>query len=153
MNRGDTAPDIVLKDQGGNEIRLSEAAAGGGLVVFFYPKDGTPVCAKEACAFRDNYGEFLKYNVKVVGVSSDDSTSHKRFAQEHNLAFPLLWDEGGRLRKLWKVPGTLGVLPGRVTYILDAGMVVQSVFSSQLEAGKHVTTALEAVRKMDAMKG
>ena len=114
MNRGDTAPDIVLKDQGGNEIRLSEAAAGGGLVVFFYPKDGTPVCAKEACAFRDNYGEFLKYNVKVVGVSSDDSTSHKRFAQEHNLAFPLLWDEGGRLRKLWKVPGTLGVLPGRL---------------------------------------
>lgn len=150
MNVGDRATDFVLPDQNGEMKRLSEIAPGKTLVVFFYPKDGTPVCTMEACSFRDNQHSFDKYNAQVVGISSDGVASHRGFAAGNRLDFPLLSDEGGQIRKLWRVPSTLGLLPGRVTYVLDAGGVVRNVYSAQLEAAKHVQTALEAVKKLHA---
>lgn len=151
MDIGDHAPDFVLPDQNGVMVRLSEMAPGKTLVVFFYPKDGTPVCTMEACSFRDNQHSFTKYNAQVVGISSDGAASHRDFAAGNHLDFPLLSDEGGKVRKLWQVPATLGVLPGRVTYVLDADGVVQHVYAAQLEAAKHAETALEAVKKIYAM--
>lgn len=153
MNIGDNAPDFVLKDQNDREIRLSDEWSKGSLVVFFYPRDGTPVCTMEACSFRDNYESFKQYNANVLGVSSDDEESHRRFAEKNHLNYTLLWDKDGELRKLWGVPATMGVLPGRVTYVVDSGGVVRDIFSSQLNVGKHVSGALEAVKKLAAMGG
>ncbi|MCD8139573.1 MAG: redoxin domain-containing protein, partial [Planctomycetaceae bacterium] len=113
-------------------------------------KDGSPVCTKEACAFRDSQRAFTASNAQVVGISSDKADSHRRFADGNHLDFPLLSDAGGRLRKLWQVPSTLGVLPGRVTYVLDPHGVVREVYSGQLEASGHVEAALNAVKKIHA---
>lgn len=153
MNLGDKVPDFVLKDQDGREVRLSDEWAKGPLVVFFYPRDGTPVCTMEACSFRDNYETFKKYGANVVGVSSDGEQSHRRFIGKNHLNYTLLWDRGGELRALWKVQSTMGVLPGRVTYVVDSNGVARSVFSSQLEVGKHVSGALEAVKNLAAGGG
>lgn len=151
MNVGDHAPDFVLPNQNGDMVRLSEAAPGKTLVVFFYPKDGSPVCTMEACSFRDNQHAFEKYNAQVIGISSDGVESHRDFAAGNHLDFPLLSDAEGKVRKLWHVPTTLGVLPGRVTYVLDAGGVVRYEYSAQLEAAKHALNALEAAKKIQAM--
>lgn len=150
MNIGDHVPDFTLPNQNGDMVRLSEAAPGKTLVVFFYPKDGSPVCSIEACSFRDNQHSFEKYNAQVIGISSDGVDSHRDFAAGNHLDFPLLSDVEGEVRKRWHVPSTLGVLPGRVTYVLDARGVVRYMYSAQLEAAKHVQNALEATRKIQA---
>jgi thioredoxin-dependent peroxiredoxin len=116
------------------------------VVLFFYPKDGTPGCTKEVCAFRDEHEEFGKLDAEVIGVSSDSVDSHGRFAAKHDLPFALLSDEGGKVRKMYGVPSTLGLFPGRVTFVLDKEGVVRHVFSSQLGVDKHVEEALEALR-------
>ena len=151
MNIGDSVPDFVLPNQNSEMVRLSEVAPGKTLVVFFYPKDGSPVCTMEACSFRDNQHSFEKYNAQVIGISSDGVDSHRGFAAQNHLDFPLLSDGSGKVRKLWHVPSTLGVLPGRVTYVLDAGLVVRYVYSAQLEAAKHAQNALEAAKKLQVM--
>lgn len=148
MKVGDHAPDFTLPDQNGKPVRLSEAAVGKTLVVFFYPKDGTPVCTMEACSFRDSQHAFERYNAQVVGISSDGVESHRRFADGNGLDFPLLSDVGGAVRKLWEVPSTMGILPGRVTYVVDADGVVRDIYSAQLEASKHAVNALEAVKRL-----
>lgn len=150
MNVGDHAPDFVLPDQNGTPVRLSQIAPGKTLVVFFYPKDGSPVCTMEACSFRDSQHAFAGANAQVVGISSDGVDSHRKFAEGNHLDFPLLSDHDGAARKLWHVPGTLGILPGRVTYVLDAGGVVRHMYSAQLEASRHAITALDAARKIQA---
>lgn len=152
MKVGDHAPDFTLADQSGNMIRLSQVAPGKTLAVFFYPKDGTPVCTMEACSFRDSQHAFEQYNAQIIGISSDGVDSHKSFAEGNHLDFPLLSDAGGEVRKLWNVPTSLGILPGRVTYVLDAGGVVRHIYASQLTAAKHAQTALEAVKKIHAME-
>lgn len=152
MEIGERAPDFALPNQDGVMTRLSEIAPGKTLVVFFYPKDGTPVCTMEACSFRDSQHVFSKFNAQVVGISSDGVEAHRSFATGNHLDFPLLSDAGGAVRKLWAVPSTLGFLPGRVTYVLDAGGVVRALYSAQLESSKHVQTALEAVRKIHALE-
>jgi peroxiredoxin Q/BCP len=148
MKVGERAPEFRLRDGQGREVALSSLLGKGPVVVFFYPKDETPVCTAEACAFRDSYEDFQTAGAEVVGISQDGVDSHDAFARRHKLPFPLLADEGGRVRKDWSVPNTLGILPGRVTYVLDAAGVCQHVFSSQFRAGKHVEEALSVVRSL-----
>lgn len=142
---GDTAPDFVATTQDGSAIQLSDFVGKRGLVLFFYPRDGTPVCTKEACAFRDSYEQFVEAGVEVIGVSSDSTESHQTFAREHNLSFPLISDENGSLRKLFGVPSTLGLFPGRVTYVIDKEGVIRLIFSAQFASDEHVQRALQAV--------
>jgi len=119
------------------------------VVLYFYPKDNTTVCTKEACAFRDNLDEFAKIdNAEVIGISSDSVDSHNRFSAEHNLPFKLLSDEEGKVRELYGVPKTLGLLPGRVTYVIDREGTVRHVFSSQLDYKKHVQEALRSLKNI-----
>ena len=108
---GDTAPLIALDDQDGTE-RRSDQLDGKALVLFFYPKDDTPGCTMEACAFRDSYADLQGLGAEVWGVSGDDAASHRRFANRHRLPFPLLVDGSNRLRKAFGVPSVLGLLPG-----------------------------------------
>ena len=115
------------------------------VILYFYPKDDTPGCTKEACAFRDEHEEFGKLDAEVVGVSSDSVESHRRFAEKHDLSFTLLSDEGGKVRRMYGVPNTFGIFPGRVTYVIDEAGVVRHVFSSQIGAVKHVEGALKSL--------
>jgi thioredoxin-dependent peroxiredoxin len=142
---GARAPDFALPSQTGEKLRL-EDFLGKPVVLFFYPKDNTLGCTKEVCAFRDDFEEFGKLDAEVIGISSDSVESHKAFAEEHDLPFALLSDRGGKIRKLYGVPNTLGLFPGRVTYVVDEAGVVRHIFSSQLSVERHVQEAIGALR-------
>ncbi|MCC5952973.1 MAG: peroxiredoxin [Acidimicrobiia bacterium] len=145
VREGDTAPDFTLDDQDGTPVRLSDLR-GRWVVLYFYPADDTPGCTAESCAFRDSYEDFTDAGAEVVGVSSDSVDSHRAFADKHRLPFTLLADEGGELRRRYGVRKTMGLLPGRVTYVIDPEGTVQTVFSSQFRATRHHREALDAIR-------
>ncbi len=146
---GDRAPLIALADQSGVE-RRSDQLGGKALVLFFYPKDDTPGCTMEACAFRDSYGDLQAMGAEVWGVSGDDAASHQRFASRHNLPYPLLVDRGNQLRRAFGVPSVLGLLPGRVTYVIDGDGVVRHVFNNLLDGPAHRREAIEALQRLQA---
>ena len=145
---GDRAPAFTLPNQSGAAVNLSDLLGNKPIVLFFYPKDDTPGCTAEACAFRDSYEVFQEAGAEVIGVSGDSSASHQQFANRHKLPYTLLSDQGNQVRKLYGVPATLFVLPGRVTYIIDRRGVVQHIFDSQLEFQAHVQEALNALKRM-----
>jgi len=144
MNPGDPAPEFVLPDPEGNAVRLSQFR-GKSVVLFFYPKDGTPICTAEACAFRDSYEAFARIGATVIGVSSDSVEAHRAFAAVHRLPFVLLSDEGGRVRKAYGATQAFGLVPGRVTFVIDAQGMVRHRFSAQLASKRHVDEALRAL--------
>lgn len=145
---GDHAPDFTLPSQTGQTVSLAQFRDKQAVVLFFYPKDDTMICTKEACSFRDAYEDFVQAGAVVVGVSSDSVESHQGFASGHRLPFALLSDPSGSLRKSFGVPKTLGFLPGRVTYVIDKEGVVRHVFNSQFAADRHVAEALTMVRQL-----
>jgi thioredoxin-dependent peroxiredoxin len=142
------ATDFTLPSQSGQMVSLKDFIGEKPVVLFFYPKDNTPGCTKQACAFRDVYEEFRKLDAEVIGISSDSVDSHRSFAAKHDLPFTLLSDEGGKVRKLYGVPNTLGLFPGRVTYVIDREGIVRHVFSSQLGVEKHVEEAFKTLRSI-----
>ena len=127
-------------------VRLSELLGKGSVVLYFYPKDKTPGCTAEAGAFRDGYAKFAELGAEVVGVSSDSVESHREFADDCSLPFKIVSDPGGAVRKRFGVPSSMGVLAGRVTYVIDGGGVVRYVFSSQIHPTRHVEEALKSLR-------
>jgi peroxiredoxin Q/BCP len=147
---GDKAPDFTLPSQASEPVRLSDRHGERVVVLYFYPKDETSGCTKEACAFRDSYEAFTEAGADVIGVSSDSVGKHAAFAGHHDLPFTLLSDKGGKARKSYGVPSTLGVLPGRVTYVIDRTGTVRHVFSSPTNIGRHVNDALDVVKKLSA---
>jgi peroxiredoxin Q/BCP len=147
---GDAAPDLVFSDKSGEQITLADFRGKNSVVVFFYPKDGTPVCTKEACAFRDAYEDFVEAGAVVIGVSGDSAARHDEFASSHRLPFILVPDKGGQARRAFGVPKSLGIFPGRVTFVIDKDGMVRHVFNSQFAADRHVQEALEVVRKLNA---
>lgn len=145
---GELAPLLRLRDQNGSWFDLSTLRGDAVAVVFFYPRDFTGGCTMESCAFRDAYEDFVDAGATVIGVSSDSVGTHRRFANAFRLPFTLLADDGGRARKAWDVPKSLGFLPGRVTYIVDTSGKVVHVFNSQLNAVAHIREALAVVRQL-----
>jgi thioredoxin-dependent peroxiredoxin len=148
LGPGDRAPDFALEDQDGRTVRLSDLRGKKNVVVYFYPKDDTPGCTKESCAFRDHYEAFLEAGAEVLGISSDSARSHKAFAEKHRLPFRLLADAGGKVRAAFRVPRTMGLLPGRVTYVIDREGVIRHAFNAQLDAARHVDEALGVLRRL-----
>jgi len=147
---GDKAPDFTLPSQTGEQVRLSDRFAGHVVVLYFYPRDETRGCTAEACAFRDSHEVFAAAGAEVIGVSSDSVDRHAGFAGHHNLPFTLLSDQGGEVRKRYGVPAVLGVLPGRVTYVIDRAGTVRHVFNSMTNIGRHVDDALTVVKDLQA---
>jgi len=145
---GAKAPDASLPNQTGAEIQLSQKWQSGPVVLYFYPKDETPGCTAEACSFRDNFEVFKEAGAEVIGVSNDSVESHKKFAEHHRLPFTLLSDKGSVLAKTYGVGKTLGLLPGRVTFIIDKTGTIRHVFNSQLQAKKHVQEALAILKSL-----
>ena len=146
---GDRLPDFNLEDQDG-EQRSSASVQGRWLVLFFYPKDDTPGCTAEACSFRDNTSSFAALNAEIWGVSGDDAVSHRRFAERHSLSFPLLCDRNNALRRQMGVPKALGMLPGRVTYVVDPTGVIRHTFSNLLDGPAHVREAERVLKELQS---
>ena len=145
---GDKAPDFTLPDQTGAMVSLKDFVGSKIIVLYFYPKDFSRGCTAEACAFRDSYDIFVEAGAQVIGINSQSVDSHNRFAILNKLPFILLSDENGKVRQLYGVPSTLGLLPGRVTYIIDKKGVVRHIFSSQLNPEKHIEEALRIVKEI-----
>jgi thioredoxin-dependent peroxiredoxin len=145
---GDKAPDFTLPSQSGEPVRLQDRIGQRVVVLYFYPKDETRGCTAEACAFRDSHEVFTDAGAEVIGVSSDSVDRHAAFADRHNLPFTLLSDVGGKVRKTYQVPATLGLIPGRVTYVIDRSGTVRHVFNSMTNIDRHVKDALEVVRQL-----
>jgi peroxiredoxin Q/BCP len=150
IKEGDIAPDFTLRANTGEDVTLSSFNGKKAVVLFFYPKDDTPGCTKEACDFRDSHVRFLDSGAEVIGVSSDSVDSHEKFAGKHNLPMKLLSDPGGTVRALYGVKATLGILPGRATFIIDRQGKVAYTFESQLRPHEHVKRALDVVKSLQA---
>lgn len=142
---GDSVPEFILQDQNGNDFSSSEFIGKKSMVIYFYPKDNTPGCTAEACSFRDSYEQFTELGAEVIGISSDTSKSHNKFAKKHQLPFILLADTDKKVRKLFKVENSLLVLPGRETYVVDKTGKIVMVFNS-INASQHMRKALKALK-------
>ena len=143
---GDKCPIFTLKDQDGKLFNIEDSIGKDSLVIYFYPKDETAGCTKQACSFRDAFEDFISAGAKVIGISSDDEKSHKKFAKKHNLPFTLLADSDKKVRRAFGVPtNLLGLIPGRVTYVVDKKGIVKGVFNSQMKFDQHVPEALKII--------
>jgi peroxiredoxin Q/BCP len=146
---GTKAPVFALPDQNGNIVDIGSMIGKKALVVYFYPKDFTSGCTMEAHEFREMHEEFLKNGAEVIGVSSDDVESHKRFADEHQLPFTLLSDQDEKVRDMYGAWG-IGRTPGRVTFLIDKQGIIRMVFSSQIQPRKHISEALRVLAEINA---
>ncbi len=147
---GDKAPDFKLPAQTGDDVALSEFLGKKNIVLYFYPKDESLGCTREACAFRDSYEVFTDLGAEVLGISGQSVESHKSFASHYGLPFLLLNDQGNKVRQLYGVPASLGIIPGRVTYIIDKSGIVRHIFNSQYQPEKHVQEAKRILESLNA---
>lgn len=148
LKTGDKVPSFTLKDQHGNNFKIDSLIGKKALVIFFYPKDFTPGCIKEVCSFRDQYEDFTDLGAEVIGISGDDETSHDKFAKKYELPFTLLSDKNKKVRNLFGVKSSLmGLLPGRVTYVIDKNGNVQLIFENQFGAEKHIEESLAILKE------
>lgn len=147
LSAGDPVPDVTFSGPDG-PVRLRDLIGERALVLYFYPKDETPGCTAQACSFRDSYEDFTAAGADVIGVSTDSSASHDSFKSHHRLPFRLLTDAGGAAAKAMGVKKTLGLIPGRSTFVIDRGGVVRLRWDGQLGAVRHVSEALTVVKSM-----
>lgn len=146
---GDKCPTFTLTDQSNTKFDLQSVLEKKVLVIYFYPKDDTPGCTAEACSFRDSYEDFKDLGCEVIGISSDSAEKHAIFAEKHRLSFTLLADTEKRVRKLFGVPGNLfGLIPGRVTYIIDQKGIIRQIYNSQMNTARHIEESIKAVKKI-----
>lgn len=146
---GDKCPEFILKDQNNTDFDIKKVLGKQVLVIYFYPKDDTPGCTAEACSFRDSYEEFKDLGCEVIGISSDSPEKHAKFAEKHRLSFTLLADTSRTVRKLFGVPGNLfGLIPGRVTYIIDKKGTIRHIYNSLTNAAGHIRESINAVKSI-----
>ncbi len=146
MEIGDRLPEFTLKDQDGN-IFKSQNVFGVATVIYFYPKNITPGCNREACGFRDSFEDFSEMGAKVIGISADNEISHQKFAKRYRLPFTLLADTRNKVRRLFGVKkGILGILPGRETFVFNEEGILTFKFSA-LGADPHIKKALTHLKK------
>ena len=145
---GEEVPDFTLKDQNGQAFRIESMKGKHPFVIYFYPKDNTPGCTKEACSFRDKYEDFTDLGAEVIGISADVTTTHQKFANKYNLPFTLLSDPNREVAKKFGVKNNIfGLLPGRETYVIDKNGKVAMVFNS-INTDKHIYKALMTLKKI-----
>jgi peroxiredoxin/esterase/lipase len=148
LNVGDKAPDFELTSSTGQTVKLSDYQGKADVVLFFFPKAETPACTMEACSFRDSYQAFQEAGAQVIGISSDSAKTQSRFATRNRLPFTLLADPGGKVRSQFGVTRTLGLFPGRVTFVIDREGIIRHAFSSQFQPWKHVPETLAVLESL-----
>ncbi|MFV5686396.1 peroxiredoxin [Flavobacterium sp. GB2R13] len=145
---GDKIPNFEAKDTNGKDFDSKKVVGLKPLVIYFYPKDNTPGCTAQACSFRDQYEDFKNLGAEVIGVSNDSVVSHQEFTKHYKLPFLLLSDPDKKIKKLFGVHSRMfGLLPGRVTYVVDKNGIIQMVFDSVL-ATRHMLKALETIKRL-----
>jgi peroxiredoxin Q/BCP len=144
LKKGDSVPLFTLPDQEGKLFSISDHIGKQPLVIYFYPKDNTPGCTKEACDFRDRYQDFQELGAEVIGISSDSTKSHNFFSAKYGLPFILLSDKDNRVRKQFKIKNSLLLLPGRETFVVDKSGTIIMAFNS-ISAAEHMKRALKAL--------
>src|SRR5512139_891108 len=150
LDIGKRAPDFTLEDQEGKQHTLKSLLEKGPLILYFYPADFTPGCTKEACTFRDLQKDLVKARLRVVGISPQDADSHRRFAEKHDLNFPLLADPDKRVVKAYDLDGPLGFGVRRGTYLIGKDGTIRDSVLADLRIGAHeafVKKALQAGAK------
>jgi thioredoxin-dependent peroxiredoxin len=145
LKPGDQAPDFELFDQNLNKFRLSDFLNKKPVVIFFYPKDETRVCTKEACCFRDHYKEFQDHGAEVIGISCDSIESHQNFAEKHHLPYRILSDRDGIVKQTYGLSKVLGIIPARETYIINKEGIITKIYRDAFSSQEHVEQALEAL--------
>ena len=141
LSVGTTAPAFTTTDDAGNNVSLSDFK-GKTVVMYFYPKDDTPGCTKQAQSFRDNYTEYQDKDMVVLGVSMDDQASHQKFKEKYGLPFTLLVDSDGAITKAYEVDG--GGRSQRVTYVIDSNGSITNV-DSKVNTSTHATDVLASL--------
>lgn len=144
---GNVAPDFALPDQDGQNVKLSDYR-GQPVVLFFYPQDDSPGCTAQACSFRDQHQVFAEAGAVVLGISRNSSASHWRFAEKHRLPYRLLADTDGQAQRSYGVTKSLGLLPGRVTFVIDGNGIVRHSYASQLFPQRHIDEALAVIKSL-----
>ena len=145
---GDPIPSVSLPDQFGNEIALS--SFDGPLVIYFYPKDNTKVCTAQACGFRDRYEDFKAYGAEVIGISKDSVKSHEKVAKNRQLPFILLSDSSGEAHRKFGIPSLLfGMVPARITFVVDQAGKVVHTFRADFNAEQHIK---ESIRILESLQ-
>ena len=148
LTKGDTIPDLTLKDQDGRNVSLHDFK-GKPLVIYFYPKNNTKVCTAQACGFRDQYEAFQEVGAEVIGISRDSVESHRKVANNRNLPFILLSDPKKEALNGFKVPSALfGLVPGRVTFVIDKNCQVAHTFRADFNAEEHISQALNVLNQL-----
>ncbi len=137
---GDSAPVFEAVTETGEKFSLATWIGKTNVVLYFYPKDFTAGCTKEACTFRDNWDKVTALGAMVVGVSSDSPETHSRFKKEHGLQFTLVSDEDKKIRKLYGVESRF--IPPRVTFVIDKQGKIRNIFNSQVNVTKHIEESL-----------
>ncbi len=147
---GEAAPELKLKDQNGNLVFLRDFLGKKWLVLYFYPKDNTPGCTKEACNFRDSLEQLAQFDVQVLGVSVDNLESHRAFSQKFKLNFPILADPTKRVTKAYDALAFYR-LPKRMTYLIDKQGKIRKVFT-HVDPSKHVQEIIETLKELQKAK-
>lgn len=151
MKLGDKIPSFTLKNQDGEEVHIKNHIGKHPVILFFYPKNFTRGCTREACAFRDHYDIIKERGAVIFGISSDSVDSHANFKKQYNLPFDLLSDKSGVVRKLFNVPNEIfGIVPGRATYLFDKNGILIMQYNALFGAVDHVKQTLQ---KLDSIKG
>jgi len=148
IKEGDAAPDFTVKDENGEEVKLSDFR-GQKVVLYFYPKDDTPGCTKEACSFRDNFSTLTNENIKIFGVSTDNEKSHRKFIAKYDLPFTLLADTDHAIADAYGSYGEKqfmgktynGIL--RKTFLIDEDGKIKKVFD-KVKVAEHADEVLKA---------
>lgn len=149
LKKGDAVPSLTLKDQYKEPFDLRSLKGKKPFVIYFYPKNFTPGCTKEACEFRNKYQDFKNLGAEVIGISSDSEASHEKFVNEYNLPFIFLSDKYKEARKAFGVqPSLLGLIPGRETFVFDKEGLLRMRYNS-LDASQHTSKALQKLKDMD----
>ena len=143
---GEPFPEVELIDEHGEPWSIQHDR-GTWVVIFLYPKDDSFGCTIEARAFEKHMDEFLANGAKVIGVSTDDMSSHARFKEHCEISFPLLSDARGRLRKALDLPWTFGILPPRATFLVDPDGIIRHGYCRQFTFRRHVSLALKALER------
>ena len=146
---GDVFPDFILNDENGDEFDLKRDFTNSYLVLYFYPKDETPGCTKQACYFKDNYDDFKEIDCEIIGISSDNETSHRSFKTNYNLPFKLLCDQDSKLRKEIQLPKDFfGLSPGRITFLLNSKNEILFIHRSSLKMKSHIKKVLDFLNEI-----
>jgi peroxiredoxin Q/BCP len=146
LKNGTAAPDFELEDQDGNKHSLKSLLSEGPLILYFYPADFTPGCTKEACSFRDLQTDLLRAKLRVVGVSPQGATSHRRFADKHDLNFPLLADPDKAVVKAYDLDGPLGIGVRRGTYLIGKDGKIKDSVLADLRISAHEDFVNKAIK-------